>query len=142
MGGRYPILIIKQMKLKKGSKEAKEFMSKIRARKKQKNLPDRKHKKINLEIKPIQKINAVKEKSEFSVTKYLLDISVKANIEALKDRKIFEDNLTIFINNLKFQLKNKTLTKEQILSIKKHIITAKKQYIANMTIINILKKLI
>ena len=48
----------------------------------------------------------------------------------------------MFLDDLKFQLKNKFLSKTQILAIKKHIITAKKQYIANNTIINILKKLI
>jgi hypothetical protein len=64
----------------------------------------------------------------------------KDNLEAIKDRTKFDETLYMFLDDLKFQLKNKYLTSQQKNAIKKHIITAKKQQADNRKILNLLKK--
>ena len=64
----------------------------------------------------------------------------KDNIEAIKERTKFDETLYMFLDDLKFQLKNKYLTSQQKNAIKKHIITAKKQKADNRKILNLLKK--
>jgi hypothetical protein len=62
------------------------------------------------------------------------------NLIALKERTKFDETLYMFIDDLKFQLKNKYLNTAQKNAIKKHIKTAKKQQADNRKILNLLKK--
>jgi len=64
----------------------------------------------------------------------------KDNIEAIKDRTKFDETLYMFLDDLKFQLKNKYITTLQKNDIKKHIVKAKKQQADNRKILNLLKK--
>lgn len=64
----------------------------------------------------------------------------KNHIENLKERLNFDETLTMFLDDLRFQLKNKSLTIAQKNAIKKHITVAKKQMMNNRKQIAIIKK--
>jgi len=162
----------KTMKLKKGSKEAREFMAKIRAKKKGtkkavKKLSGVKTKPVKVGTKLYTKLVAQKKhfddilKSELSGTKkkavkkiagekhtdikshnYKISISGinKENLENLKERLKFDETVTMFLDDLRNQLKNKYLTIAQKNAIKKHIITSKKQLINNKKQISLIKQ--
>lgn len=64
------------------------------------------------------------------------------NLMSLKERIKDDEIYYMFIDDLKFQLKNKYISTQQKNAIKKQILLAKKQQFANRKIINILKKLV
>ena len=64
----------------------------------------------------------------------------KNHIENLKERLNFDETLTMFLDDLRFQLKNKYLTIAQKNAIKKHITVAKNQMMNNRKQIAIIKK--
>lgn len=123
-------------KLVKGSKAAKEFMAKIRAKRKTKKAPKKAATKKASAKKAAPKKVAPKKK--------LITLSgIKDdNLELLKDRLKFNVSVNEFLQDLNNQIKNKTLNKEQISAIKNHIKFAKKQILENKKMISIYKKLI
>lgn len=148
-------------RLIKGSKEAKLFMAKIRAKKgpakkaakKIGSVAESKKLKKELKAKKVRLVHGyetVKRKRKLSgihkdTKSHNVKISVmsglnKDNLEAIKDRTKFDETLYMFLDDLKFQLKNKYLSSQQKNDIKKHIVKAKKQQADNRKILNLLKK--
>jgi hypothetical protein len=66
----------------------------------------------------------------------------KTNLESLKTKLNFDESLTMLIDDLKFQLKNKYISLAQKNVIKKNILIAKKQMSNNRKQINFIKKLL
>ena len=133
------------MKLKKGSKEARDFMAKIRAKKKgtkkavkkrapKELIPDRGYKKIHLDIKPIKKINGTKH-TDIKSHNYKVYISGISDL--IKDRDIWEKMLKAkkwIIKQKENVLKMQDISKEykkecasDIKLYKKQILTIKKE---------------
>jgi hypothetical protein len=66
----------------------------------------------------------------------------KTNLESLKTKLNFDESLTMLIDDLRFQLKNKYISIAQKNVIKKNILIAKKHMSLNRKQINAIKKLI
>jgi hypothetical protein len=82
-------------------------------------------------------LSYAKPVSKKTKTKLLTDNIIELN-SRIKDDEIFY----MFIDDLNFQLKNKFISLQQKNKIKKQILWAKKQQLANRKILNILKKAI
>lgn len=137
-------------KFKKGSKEAKAFMAKLRAAKSGAKKKKKVFKTRKLAVKHVNKLRTKKslplingeKHTDIKSHNYKITIGSLKNdyLESIKERIKHANILEKFLIDLKTQLKNKSLTIEQKNKIKKHIIDTKKMFIDNKKQISLLKK--